>query len=73
MVIFFTVAGTVALGGFGSKDLIKSCIPVLSRRYWFITCYFVLCILAPFLNRWQSSWKESIFADCFFYCCSSSA
>lgn len=51
MVIFFTVLGTVALGDFGSKDLIKSCIPVLSRRYWFITCYFVLCILAPFLNQ----------------------
>ena len=51
MVIFFTVVGTVALGDFGCKDLIKSCIPVLSRRYWFITCYFVLCILAPFLNQ----------------------
>lgn len=51
MVIFFTVVGTVALGDFGVKDLIKSCIPVLSRRYWFITCYFVLCILAPFLNQ----------------------
>ena len=51
MVIFFTLLGTVALGDFGSKDLIKSCIPVLSRRYWFITCYFVLCILAPFLNQ----------------------
>lgn len=51
MVIFFTLLGTVALGDFGSKDLIKSCIPVLSRRYWFITCYFVLFILAPFLNQ----------------------
>ena len=51
MVIFFTVVGTVALVDFGCKDLIKSCIPVLSRRYWFITCYFVLCILAPFLNQ----------------------
>ena len=51
MVIFFTLLGTVALGDFGVKDLIKSCIPVLSRRYWFITCYFVLCILAPFLNQ----------------------
>lgn len=51
MVIFFTLAGAVAVGGFGVKDLIKACIPVLSRRYWFITCYFALCILAPFLNQ----------------------
>lgn len=51
MIIFFTVAGTVALGDFGVKALVKSCIPVLSRQYWFITCYFALCILAPFLNQ----------------------
>lgn len=51
MVIFFTVAGTLAVGDFGAKALIKACIPVISRQYWFITCYFALCILAPFLNR----------------------
>lgn len=51
MIIFFTLLGTAAIGDFGLKDLVKSCIPVLSRQYWFITCYFALCILAPFLNR----------------------
>lgn len=51
MIIFFTLAGTILLGDFGIKSLIKSCIPVISRQYWFITCYFALCILAPFLNQ----------------------
>lgn len=51
MVIFFTLCGTLAVGDFGIKDLIKSCIPVISRYYWFISCYFFLCFLAPFLNR----------------------
>ncbi|MBP3489046.1 MAG: acyltransferase family protein [Roseburia sp.] len=51
MVIFFTLLGTLALGDFGVKALIKACIPVISRQYWFITCYFALCILAPFLNQ----------------------
>lgn len=51
MIIFFTLSGTIALGDFGIKSLIKSCIPVLSRQYWFITCYFALCVLAPFLNQ----------------------
>lgn len=51
MVIFFTFLGTIALGDFGIKSLIKSCIPVVSRQYWFISCYFVLCILAPYLNE----------------------
>lgn len=51
MIIFFTLLGTIVLGNLGLKSLIKSCIPVLSRQYWFITCYFALCILAPFLNQ----------------------
>lgn len=51
MVIFFTMLGTIVLGDFGIKDLIKACIPVISRRYWFISCYFALCLLAPFLNQ----------------------
>lgn len=51
MIIFFTLLGTVAVGDFGIKALIKSCIPVISRQYWFITCYFALCILTPFLNQ----------------------
>ena len=25
-------------------------LPVVTKQYWFITIYFVLCILAPFLN-----------------------
>lgn len=51
MIIFFSVCSTLLLGDFGLKSLIKSFIPVLSRRHWFITCYFALCILAPFLNE----------------------
>lgn len=51
MIIFFTLLGTIVLGNFGIKALIKSCIPIVSRQYWFISCYFVLCILAPYLNQ----------------------
>lgn len=63
MIIFFTLAGTILLGDFGIKSLIKSCIPVLSRQYWFITCYFVLCILAPFLNRIPEKLSREHFRD----------
>ncbi len=51
MILFFTVSGTLALGDFGAKSLIKACFPILTGRYWFMTCYFALCFLAPFLNR----------------------
>ena len=29
--------------------------PVLTKKYWFITIYFVLCLLAPFLNHFIES------------------
>lgn len=51
MIIFFTIFGTIAVGKLGIKALIKSCIPVISRYYWFISCYFFLCFLTPFLNQ----------------------
>lgn len=36
---------------FSAKELINNALPVISRRYWFITCYFILYLLAPFLNK----------------------
>lgn len=33
------------------EDLVKSILPIVSRKYWFISCYFWLTALAPFLNR----------------------
>lgn len=63
MIIFFTVFSTIVLGDFGLKDLIKACIPVISRRYWFITCYFALCLLAPFLNQIPKHLEKSKFRN----------
>ena len=51
MIIFFTICGTLLLDGFAVSALVKSALPVLTKRYWFISCYFVLCFLAPFLNK----------------------
>ena len=31
------------------KDILLF-IPIISKRYWFITIYFVLCIISPILN-----------------------
>lgn len=50
-VIFYTLLGTLIAGDFSAKALILSCIPILSRRYWFLSCYFALCFLSIFLNK----------------------
>ncbi len=51
VIIFYTLAGTLLSGDIGIKSLILSCIPILSRRYWFLSCYFALCLLSVFLNQ----------------------
>ena len=35
---------------FNVTDLIRNAMPLLTNQYWFVTCYFLLCIIAPFLN-----------------------
>ena len=35
---------------FSKKEFVLLFFPVLSRKYWFITCYFVLIMISPFLN-----------------------
>lgn len=60
MVIFFSFCTTALLAVVfpeiyqGSELLeliIKSCIPVISRKHWFYTCYICLLLLSPWLNE----------------------
>lgn len=30
-------------------------IPILTKQYWFVTCYVVLYVISPLLNRWASA------------------
>ncbi len=55
-VLFYTWIPFVAaiLSGIRNIDIIKDIqliFPLLTKKYWFITIYFVLCILSPFINR----------------------
>lgn len=59
MVIFFSFCTTLLLavafpevyhGNELLELLIKSCIPVISRKHWFYTCYICLLLLSPWLN-----------------------
>lgn len=37
---------------FGMKSLLGCILPVSSHRYWFLSAYFCLCILSPFINEY---------------------
>ena len=54
MIIFYNIIG---LGLYylyghtlGLKDIVSSFLPVLSGKYWFISCYFFLAFLAPYID-----------------------
>ena len=61
MAILYTVLGVAARGNFDTKELLRACLPVITRRYWFITCYFALCFIAPLLNEFVKKVKKQIF------------
>lgn len=48
-VLFFTSGG-----GYhpGKKELLGAVLPFASRRYWFLSAYFCICILSPFINEY---------------------
>lgn len=46
---------------FGFGKLLSYVLPVMSNSYWFFTCYFVLIILSPFLNRFINSAEQKEF------------
>lgn len=61
MVVFYTVVATVLQGNLSAKVFLQACIPIVSRRYWFISCYFALCFLAPLLNEIPKQTEKNTF------------
>lgn len=49
-ILSVAVIGTVN-GAWALKDIIKALIPVASGKYWYITCYMLLMIFSPFINK----------------------
>lgn len=43
---------------FRFSTLIECMCPLLSNQYWFFTCYFLLYLIAPFLNRLANTWSQ---------------
>ena len=50
------------------EELVKSVIPVISRKYWFYSCYVALCLFSPFLNEMiQKMKKEKLLLETYNY------
>ena len=49
---------------FGYGQLLAHALPIMSNQYWFFTCYFVLMVIAPFLNRFINTMDQKAFKKC---------
>lgn len=49
------------LMGESVKSLITAAIPISTNRYWFISCYIILMLFAPYINRVIESINQSQF------------
>ena len=64
--IFYSVLLLVVSIGIGwhvfnlSRDFLLF-FPILSKQYWFITCYAVLYVIAPLLNQWAASMDKALY------------
>ena len=43
---------------FSIKQFIRQVLPLMKNQYWFFTCYVLLMIIAPALNRLVNSMDE---------------
>lgn len=54
-VILLIVSVVIGWHNFNLKKDIFAFLPILTKQYWFVTCYVVLYVISPWLNRWISS------------------
>lgn len=63
-VAFYSVLSAMVgciLMGESVKNLIIAAIPISSNRYWFVSCYIILMLFSPYINRIIASISQSQF------------
>lgn len=68
MIVFYSVVSYVGvnvllLHDYGMKELLSSFIPIISHKYWFLSCYFFLCILSPYINEAVEKFDKKTFRN----------
>ncbi len=51
----------ISITGFNSQETLRSFFPVLSCKYWFATCYVIIFVLSPFINKLLGNLTKSQF------------
>lgn len=45
------------------EDIIKSFLPIISCKYWFLSCYFFLMILSPYINSFIKNLNKKMYTN----------
>lgn len=61
MVILYVLMPQTMQGAALLEQLIKSCFPVITRKYWFYSCYICMFVLSGYINRFIDSLKKEEF------------
>ena len=50
-VLIYAVFVLIGAETFNIREFIKNCLPVIYNKWWFASCYFMLYLLSPYINR----------------------
>ena len=51
-VIFYSLLGFLLCAwAFGDKGLLRAILPISTKRHWYITVYFIIFMISPYVNR----------------------
>lgn len=58
-ILIYFIFVILKLEPFSIKSLIKSIFPITFKKYWFATCYIILYLFHPFINKLINSLNQS--------------
>lgn len=62
-IIFYDILNLILINGITAKALISSCMPIIFKNHWFLSCYFAIAILSPFLNKIPEKLERKTFRN----------
>lgn len=50
-IIFYDITYLLFFSNFTIKGLVTSCMPIIFKNHWFVSCYFAIAFFSPYLNK----------------------
>lgn len=67
-VVFLLMGYAMGFHGFEARKDWMQFVPVVTKQYWFITVYFALCLVSPFLNKLVEVLEKEVYKKLLLTC-----